>query len=212
MQDIQNYFDQNKLVAVIRSGVVSPAEEMIKAAMAGGFRIFEISMLTPQVERLIEMFSRQKDVLVGAGAVTDGEMAWRAIRAGARFLSSPFTERDVITVAKNNDVFVIQGALTPTEVKNAQHMGADMIKIYPAATAGGPAYIKSVKAAFPSVKIVAAGGITLNDAFEYFKDAAAVCVGASLFEKPLVRSDNWERITEKARQFSNKLETLKVSR
>ena len=204
--------EENKLIAVIRSSSADDAEEMIKAALAGGFRIFEVSMQTPQATRIIETYSKKDGVLVGA-SVTDGEMAQRAIKAGAEFVSTPYTDREVISVAKHNSCFVIQGALTPTEIMNAYQLGADLVMVNPIASSGGPQYLKSLRNALPSpTKLIVAGGVNLDSVFDYLKDSVAVCVKQSLFERPLVRTDNWQQITERAKQFSEKLETIKVSR
>lgn len=210
METPLKWFEDCKLIAVIRSSSAEDAEEMIKAATAGGFRIFEISMQTTQSTRLLETYSKKEGFLFGAGMVTDGEMAQRAINAGARFLSSHYTDRDVINVAKNNDGFVIQGAMTPTEAVNAYQLGADLIKIYDVRFIGGSAYLKSLRGPLPFLKLVADGGIECEDVLEYLKHCVAVSIGKSLFEKTLVRSDKWTELAERARQFTQKVESLKI--
>jgi len=204
--------EDNKLIAAVRSSSADDAEAMIKAALTGGFRIFEVSMQTPQVTRIIETYSKKDGILFGAGTVTDGEMAQRAIAAGAHFISTPYTDDEVINVAKHYERFVIQGALTPTEVINAYQLGADLVMLYPVTPSGGYQYLKAIRNALPSLKLIAAGGVNLDTLFEYLKESVAVCIKQSLFERPLVRTDNWQEITERARQFNQKLETIKVSR
>lgn len=204
--------EENKLIAVIRSSSPKDAEAMISAAMDGGFRIFEISLQTPQVIRFLETYSRKEDFLFGAGSITDGEAAQRVINAGAQFVSTPYTDREVINVAKNNHTFVIQGALTPTEVIQAYEFGADAVMVYPVSYSGGPQYLRALRNAVPFRKLIAAGGVQLESVFEYLKDSIAVCIKQSLFERPLVRQDNWKEITERARLFNRKLETIKNSR
>jgi len=205
-------FEDHRLLAVIRSSSPEDAEAMIKAAGAGGFWLFEISVQTPQAVRLIESYSKKEGFLIGAGTVTDGEMAQRAINAGARFISTHYTDKDVINVAKNNDSFVIAGALTPTEAVNAYQLGADLVRIYPAVSIGGPVYLKSLRANLPSIKFMASGGVGLENAFEHLRYCVAVSFRKSLFDMPLVRSDNWGEITERAKQLTQKLESLKVVR
>ncbi|MBN1687786.1 MAG: bifunctional 4-hydroxy-2-oxoglutarate aldolase/2-dehydro-3-deoxy-phosphogluconate aldolase [Candidatus Omnitrophica bacterium] len=209
-QNFLKWFEDYKFVAVIRSSSAEDAEEMIKAASAGGFKIFEISIQTPQAMRILESHSKEAECLFGAGMIADGEMAQRAINAGAKFLSNQYTDRDIISVAKHNDCFVIQGASTPTEAITAYRMGADLIKIYHAAFVGGPEYLRSLKANIPFIKLMASGGISMENAFEYLKYCSAVCLRSSVFDKPLVRSDKWGEITDRARQFTQKLEPLKV--
>lgn len=212
MDPALKWFEEHRLVAVIRSSSPDDAEEMIKAASAGGLRLFDISMQTPQSVRLLETYSKREDLLVGAGMVTDGEIAQRAINAGARFLSSPYTEKDVISVAKNNDIFVIQGAATLTEAVAAYQTGADVVVIYPSSAFGGPSYIRALKTSLPFLKLAASGGVDLENAFEYLKYCVAVFLDSALFTRPLVRSDNWNEMTERARQFSQKLEPPKVAK
>ena len=212
MDSAIKWFEDHKFVALIRSGSAEDAEAMMKAASAGGFRIFDISTQTPQALRLIEAYSRKEGFFVGAGSVLDGEMAQRAINAGAKFLSNTYTDRDVINVAKNNDTFVIAGAMTPTEAFEAYQLGADLIKIYPAGPAGGPAYLKAIRGPMPFLKLMAGGDITIENVSEYLKHCVAVSIGKSLFDKALIRSDKWPEITERARQFTQKLESLKVAK
>jgi len=212
MDQTLKWFEEYKFIAVIRSSSSVDAEAMINAALSGGIRIFEISMQTNQAIRLLENFSKKEGLLFGAGTVTDGEMAQRAINAGAKFISSHYTDDDVINVAKNNDTFVIQGAMTPTEAVNAFRLGADLIKIYPVTSLGGPSYLKSLKGPLPFLKLAAAGEVTLETAFDCLKYCVAVSLDKAIFEKSLVRANNWAEITEKTRQLTQKLEALKVSK
>ncbi len=212
MDETRKFFEENKFVAVIRTGSNEDAEEVLKAVTAGGVKIVEITVTIPQATRLIESWSKQEGLIVGAGTVTDGEMAQRAINAGAKFVSSPYTDRDVISVAKNNDVFLIQGAVTATEAVNAWQQGVDLIKVYPAEAFGGPCYIRSLKGPLPFLKFMASGEITLENAFDYLKYACAVTIHQPVLDKALIRAHNWQEITDRCRQLTQKLETLKVSK
>lgn len=212
MNSVLQTIEKHKLIAVIRSSSAADARAMINAAMHGGFTIFEISLQTPQAIKLIKEYSAKKNILIGAGTVTDGESAQRAINAGAIFISSPYTDSDVISVAKNNNTFVIQGAMTPTEIVNAYKEGADLVMVYHVTACGGAQYLRSVRKALPSYKFMVSGGVDLESVFQYLKESVAVGVKQSLFETPLVRSDNWKEITAKAKKFNQKLVTAKVGR
>jgi len=212
MNETLKFFEDNKFIGVIRTSSSDDAEEMLKAVTAGGIKIIEIAMTVPQATRLIESWGKKEGLLVGAGTVTDGEMAQRAINAGAKFLASHYTDREVISVAKNNDTLIIQGAATPTEAMNAWQLGVDLVKIYPVESFGGPDYIRAIKGPLPFIKFVAAGQITFENAFDYLRYACGVALNQSFFDKTLIRSNNWSAITERTRQLTQKLETLKVSK
>lgn len=210
MDDVLKFFEENKFVAMIRTSSNEDAEELTKAVTAGGIKIVEITMTIPQAGRLIENWSKQEGLLVGAGTVTDGEMAQRAVNAGARFLTSHYTDRDVISVGKNNNTFLIQGAVTPTEVVNAWQLGVDLVKVHPVEFLGGPAYIKALKGPLPFVKFMASGQIPSESIFDYLKYSCAVTVTKTVFDRTLIRAHNWSEITERVRQLTQKLESLKV--
>ncbi|OGW82634.1 MAG: hypothetical protein A2Z83_07180 [Omnitrophica bacterium GWA2_52_8] len=185
---------------------------MLNAAAEGGLSLFQISMVNPQAIKLIESTAKRDGIIVGAGNVTDGEMAQRAINAGAKFVASPYTDSELIRVAKNNDCFVIQGAFTATEVAEAFKLGADLVTLWPVAFAGGVDYVKLLRNNLPFVRLIAQGGVTFENAFEYLKHCTAVSLRSALFERGLIRSDNWAEITARAKQFAQRLDGLKVSK
>ena len=210
--EAMKFFEENKFVAVIRTSSAEDAEQMSNAVTSAGVKILEITMSIPQALREIENWAKREGVLVGAGTVTDGEMAQRAINAGARFLSSHYADRDVMSVGKNNNVLLIQGAVTPTEAVNAWQMGADLVNLYPVEFFGGPGYLRALKGPLPFVKFMASGDITLENAFDYLKYACAVALNHSFFDRSLIRSNNWTEIAERTRQITQKLEGLKVAK
>lgn len=210
MQPVQKGFEDHRLIAVIHSSSAQDAEEMIKAAAEGGIKMFEISINVPQSPRILESYSKKEGFLFGAGAVTDGEVAQRAINAGAAFISSHYTDQEIINVAKHNDVFVIQGVSTTTEAFEAYRYGADCVKFFPAGPIGGPEHLHHIHGALPFLKLTAEEGIDLENLFDYLKHCLAVFVRRALFDKALVRQNNWAEITERAKKFTQKVESLKV--
>ncbi len=209
---IFKWFDDYKFAACIRSSSPTDAEVMMKAAMDGGVRIFEIAVTTPQAFRLIESYAKKEHYLIGAGGITDGEVVQRAVNAGAQFVASNYTDREIINVARHNDVFVIQGVATATEALAAHQYGADCMKFFPAAYVGGPDYLRSIRECLPFIKIVAEGGIDQVNAFEYLKYCVGVFLDRTLYDRNLVRQDNWTEITERAKRLTQKLESLKLAK
>ena len=98
-------------------------------------------------------------------------------------------------------VFII-GALTPSEVLYAEHIGADLVKVFPVNAVGGISYIKSILEPMPWLKLVPTGGVNFDN-FVSFIHAGATCVGlgSSLFPKHLVQEENWEEIRQHIAKF-----------
>lgn len=213
MDDPLKFFEEQKIIAVIRASEHSDAEAIAKALIDGGIRIIEITPSIPQATKLIEALAKLSQVLVGLGSATDGEQAYRAINSGARYISSHYTDKNIFTVCKNNNAVVIQGAATVTEAMEAYHLGTDLIKIYPANFLGEVPYLNRLRRSFPFLKLVPAGGVTLDNFLDYIKAGATACVvGRNLCDKGQIRAHQWTEMTERAKQFTQKLESLKVPR
>ena len=213
MDDPLKFIEEQKIVAVIRAGEHSDADAIAKALIDGGIRILEITPTVPQAIRLIESLAKLDQILIGFGSVTDPEQAYRAMNAGARYVSCHYTDKNIFTVCKNNNAVVIQGAATPTEVMEAYHLGVDLIKIYPASSLGEAPYLNRLRRSFPFLKLIPSGGVTLENFLDYLKVGATACVvGRSLSDKSLIRAHQWSEVTERAKQFIQKLESLKVAR
>jgi len=99
-------------------------------------------------------------------------------------------------------VLVIPGALTPSEVIQAWKAGADFIKIFPCGPLGGDNYIRALKAPFPQVPMVAAGGVNQQTALNYIlAGASALGVGGELIPNEALQKKQEERVHELARRF-----------
>jgi 2-dehydro-3-deoxyphosphogluconate aldolase / (4S)-4-hydroxy-2-oxoglutarate aldolase len=193
-------------IGVIPAIRVSSAEDARFAAEAvttGGIPIVEITMTSPGALELIAYLVRQaKELLVGAGTVLDTETARRCIDAGAGFLTSPGFDRDVVEFAVKHDVASLPGAFTPSEVFAAWHAGGDFVKVFPCAQAGGDSYIKALRAPFPQIPLVAAGGVNQQNALHFILAGAnAIGVGTELIPKEAIERREAERICELAHRF-----------
>jgi len=123
---------------------------------------------------------------------------------------SPSLNLDVIKVSNRYSAVVIPGALTPTEILTAWEAGADLVKVFPIAQVGGPAYIKALQGPLPHIPLVPTGGVNLQNAGEFIKaGAAAIAVGGELVDKKAVAEKKYSVIVENARRF---LEEVKKAR
>ena len=186
------------IIPVIRATTADEAMRAIDAIREGGISVVEITMTVPNAFSVIEQVTTRfgSDALVGAGTVLDAEDAKSCIASGAQFIVSPALNLDTIAYCREQDVAVMPGALTPTEVVQAWNAGADFVKVFPAGAVGGPSYLKSLKAPLPQIELVPTGGVSLKTAADFIKaGAAALGVGADLV------AGESSAITERAKQF-----------
>ena len=143
------------------------------------------------------------DVIVGAGGVDDVETARSCLDAGASFLTSDGFDPEIVGFAVEENAVVIPGTLTPSEVVSAWKMGPDFVKVVPCAQVGGGSYIRALKAMFPNVPLIAAGGVNQQTASSFvLAGALALGIGAELIPREAIRRRQPDRIAELARRFT----------
>ena len=143
-QTVLETIRREKLIPVIRTGDTEEAIKAIETLSSCGFRVFEITMTVPGAIGLIAELSGA-DILVGAGTVLDQEQAASCVKAGAKFVVSPAFEAETVGFCRQNEIVVMPGSLTPTEVSAAWKAGADCVKVFPCDALGGAKYLKTLK-------------------------------------------------------------------
>ena len=191
------------IVAVVRAPEPGGLVEVMGALADGGVTVAEVTFTVPGAAEVIRAAKAQLGgrVLLGAGTILDTETARLAILAGAEFVVSPTLNLDVIRLCRRYAVPVLPGAYTPTEILAAWEAGADIVKVFPA-DALGPAFFKAMRGPLPQVKLMPTGGVDLTTATDFLK-AGAVClgVGSQLVEPVAVKTRDFARLTDLARQY-----------
>ena len=198
-------FGQERASAILRCDDAEIAAHAMDAAVAGGFRIVEVTLTTPGALALIRDLSRRPGIVAGAGTVLTVEEAAAAVEHGARYLVSPVTDEAVIRKATALGVASLPGAHTPTEMLAAHRAGAPLVKLFPA-PAGGPAYLRSVLAPLPFLKIVPTNGVDYDNAPDWLA-AGAYGLGfvASLFQADDLRQRRFDAIEERSRRILDRV-------
>jgi 2-dehydro-3-deoxyphosphogluconate aldolase / (4S)-4-hydroxy-2-oxoglutarate aldolase len=191
------------VVPVIRAASAAEARFAADAIASGGISIAEITMTVPgAVEVIAELTRTMPGILVGAGTVLNPEAAKRCVDAGAKFLVSPGLNVKTIEFANRENIPIMAGALTPTEVINAWEAGADYVKVFPCGQMGGASYIRALKGPLPDVPLVPTGGVNLDTAPDFIMaGSVALGVGGELLKKDVLKSRNSAALKELAEKF-----------
>ncbi len=165
------------MVGVIRTS--SPEEALdtaVRAADSWACAV-EVTWTVPQAAEVCrELVGR--GLVVGAGTLLTKEDAQAAVDSGAQFLVAPVNPRFLLPFAAEAGVLAIPAGATPSELFTAVEQGADMVKVFPAARLGGPAFIKDLLGPFPNMRVMCTGGLTRESSRDYLV-AGAYCVGLS---------------------------------
>ncbi|MFQ3623540.1 MAG: bifunctional 4-hydroxy-2-oxoglutarate aldolase/2-dehydro-3-deoxy-phosphogluconate aldolase [Acetobacteraceae bacterium] len=189
-----------RVVPVVRTSTAAVARTAISWLREAGFRTFEITLTVPGAVELIAELSADPDLLVGAGTVRTAAEAYACGEAGARFIVCPWNEPEIVPAGRRFGALVMLGALTPDEVVEALEGFADVVKIFPAASMGGPAHLRALRSVFPGVPFCPTGGVEPGNVRDYLDAGAAfVGIGGRLVDERLIEAGAREAVIEAAR-------------
>lgn len=203
MKQTINQLRTSLVVAIIRAKDGAIVRKTVDALAEGGVRSIEVTMNTPGALDHIRRVSSAvgADITIGAGTVTSVEQVMQSVDAGARFIVTPFSKKDIIETAHQLNVPIIPGAFTPREIAEAHEWGADVVKLFPAEFFG-PAYLRSVRAPLDTIPIMPTGGITAENALQWLEAGAVMLgVGSALFSEKLALAGDFNAIRKKAEEF-----------
>lgn len=196
---------------------VETCRNVIRASFAGGLKVFEF---TNRGDFAHEVFSElnkwaEKEVpelIMGVGSVVDAGTTSLYIQLGANFIVSPLLNADMAKVCNRRKILWTPGCGSVSEISFAEELGADIIKIFPGSSVGGPDFIKSVKGPCPWTSLMPTGGVepTIENLKSWF-DAGAVCVGmgSNLITKEIIAKKDWDGLSEKIAATLKIVQTLR---
>jgi 2-dehydro-3-deoxyphosphogluconate aldolase/(4S)-4-hydroxy-2-oxoglutarate aldolase len=189
-----------RVVPVVRTSSARHAATAVGWLRDAGLRIFEITMTIPDAPALIRELASDKSLLVGAGTVPDAATAEACLAAGAQFIVAPWIDPALAAPCRAARAVLMLGALTPTEVRAALTTGADVVKVFPASSAGGPAHIRALRSVLPIVPFCPTGGVEPSNVAAYLAAGAAfVGMGGALVDEKRIAAGDRAAIEAAAR-------------
>ena len=178
---------------------------VIKACYDGGVRIFEFTNRGDYAHELFSELNKwaekeAPEMIMGTGSVVDAATASLYIQLGANFIVSPVLNPDMAKVCNRRKILWSPGCGTLSEISYAEELGAEIVKIFPGASVGGPDFVRAIKGPCPWTSIMPTGGVepTEENLSKWF-GAGVTCVGmgSNLITKEIIRDKNWTLLTEK---------------
>jgi len=206
MKNLFNWtlFEELPVIGILRGYSVEQVKKIVQYSGKGGLKNIEITMNSKNAsDQIMEAKEVARDTMnVGAGTVCTLKDLDSALSAGATFIVTPIVNPDVIQACKKENVPVIPGGFSPTEIYNAWQLGADMVKVFPA-NRFGPGYIKDIKGPLSDIKLVVTGGVNLDNFQDYIDYGSyGFGVGSPLFNKERVEAGDWGWVQQQARLFA----------
>jgi 2-dehydro-3-deoxyphosphogluconate aldolase/(4S)-4-hydroxy-2-oxoglutarate aldolase len=191
-----------RIVPVISLPSLESALPLADTLGSCGFTVLEITMRTDCALQAIALLRRERpDLIIGAGTVKNLSQLKQAMAAGSQFIVSPGINVEMIKHAQAENVHLVPGVMTPSEIMLAENLGLSTVKLFPASLAGGTDFIQSMSSVFPAISFFPTGGVTEDNVNEYLNLDNVLCAGGTwLTPKKLVENGDWTRIHEIAQR------------
>jgi len=198
-------FQQMPLIGILRKMPPRPMHRMVKIFQSSGLTTLEVTMNSPGAAAMIQKLSHDFPGLnIGAGTVCNLNQLREAQQAGASFIVTPILDEEVIATCQEEGLAVFPGAFSPTEIYRTWQAGASMVKLFPAGRLG-PSYLQDVLGPLDQIKLIAVGGVGLNNMHDFLQaGAAGLGLGSSLFPKQMIEEESWNSLEQHFQAFVKK--------
>ncbi|MEJ8859296.1 bifunctional 4-hydroxy-2-oxoglutarate aldolase/2-dehydro-3-deoxy-phosphogluconate aldolase [Variovorax robiniae] len=192
------------VIPVIVLHDVAHAVPLARALVAGGIRMLEVTLRTPQALQCIEAIAKEvPEAVAGAGTIRSAADAQASALAGAKFGVSPGYTRAVGKACHDLGLPLLPGVATGSEIMMAQEDGFTELKFFPAMQAGGLPMLKAWQGPFGDVTFCPTGGVSLANAPDFLALSNVACVGGSwIVPTDAIAKGDWARIETLAREAS----------
>jgi len=197
---------------------VEVCKNVVKACYDGGIRVFEFTNRGDFAHEVFNEINKWAikacpEMIMGVGSVIDQGTASLYIQIGTNFIVSPLIDEDMAKVCNRRKIAWSPGCGSVTEINRAHELGAEVVKIFPGSSVGGPDFVSGVKGPMPWASIMPTGGVSPDEANlkGWFK-AGVHCVGmgSQLFPKDIIESGNYKAITEKCSEALGIIKKLRT--
>ena len=200
-EDVVALLGRTRILPVLAVANADQAEAACLALLAGGVACAEITFRTDAAVDAIRRVSGINGLLVGAGTVLSSEQAYLAAEAGASFAVAPGTNESVVAACQEVGLPFFPGVATPSEIERARTLGCRTLKVFPASTVGGVAFLRAVSATYPDVRFIPTGGIGPANLSEYLSvPSVLACGGSWLCDKGLLAGGRYDEVERLARE------------
>jgi 2-dehydro-3-deoxyphosphogluconate aldolase/(4S)-4-hydroxy-2-oxoglutarate aldolase len=199
--EVVEALERARVLAVMTCDDADQAEAASRALVAGGLRCVEIAFRTPAAGEALRRVSRLDGVLAGAGTILEPDQARAAAAAGARFAVAPGTNPGVVEACAAAGLPFFPGVATPSEIETARALGCRVLKVFPAATLGGAAFLRAVSAPYRDVRFLPTGGVGAANLREFLSVPSVLACGGSWMVAPeLLRQGRFDEVERLARE------------
>lgn len=206
---------QSGVIAVLVIDDMKDAVPLARALLEGGVDTMELTLRTPvAMDALGEIKNNVPQMTVGIGTVLTPDQVRQITKLGAAFGVAPGLNPNVVKTAQKEGLPFSPGIVTPSDIECAVELGCNVLKYFPAEPAGGLAYLESMANPYThlGLRYIPLGGLNQDNFRAYLEFPSILAVGGSwIAKRDVIRKNDWKTITDKARQASKMVKSVRGS-
>lgn len=201
---------ESGIIPVFYNSDFETCRSVIKACFEGGLRLFEFTNRGDFAHELFSELNKyaikeMPDLIMGAGSVVDAGTASLYIQLGSNFIVSPVIKEEMALVCNRRKILWSPGCGSVTEISRAEELGAEIVKIFPAPSVGGPDFVRTVRGPQPWSNIMPTGGVDpTEESLRTWFNAGVYCVGmgSNLITPEILKNKDWEKLRENVSELT----------
>jgi 2-dehydro-3-deoxyphosphogluconate aldolase/(4S)-4-hydroxy-2-oxoglutarate aldolase len=203
--ELTKKIDDSGIIAVLIIDELKHAVPMARALLKGGIDAIELTLRTPAaIDSAIAIKKEVPEIMLGFGTVLTTEQVKEVVDVGADFAVSPGCNPKIISEARKHGLSFAPGIMTPTDIEIAVEQGCRILKFFPAESSGGMKHLESMAAPYQhlGLKFIPLGGCNIDNASSYLRSPLITAIGGTwVAKRPLIQSEDWETITNNAKEI-----------
>lgn len=215
--EVFNKLEEQGMIPVLYHPDPKELKTILKSCYEGGVRSFEF---TNRGDFAYEVFSELSqwtlkelpEMILGVGSVVDAGTASLYMQLGANFIVSPVLVEEMARVCNRRKVAWMPGCGTPSEISKAEELGAEVVKIFPGSSVGGPAFVKAFLGPSPWSNIMPTGGVDPSEEnLKAWFEAGVFCIGmgSKMITKEILKNKDYDKLTSKCRETLDLIQRIR---
>ena len=201
--------DKSKITGILRNVKKEDVLKVGEILIRYNIKDFEVTYNTKDSLEIVKMLKKEfPEARIGMGTILTVEELKKAEESGAEFILTPSVNEEVLRYSGKNNIDLITGVFSPSEVALALRYGFNYLKLFPAIDLPN-SYINNLMGPFDKVEFMAVGGVEKDNITDFFKAGfKSVGMGSSLIKKSYLESKDWENLDKHVKEIAEILKTV----
>lgn len=215
MFNVMDVLNVTGIFPILAYAETDSAVPAARAMVDGGLPVLEVLMRDEHAMQNLKNILREvPELMAGAGTILTVDQAKQAIDIGAKFIVMPGFSEKIVRLCVDNNVLVVPGCVTATELMAANEYGLELIKFFPIYEMGGAATIDMLSGPFPSMRFMVTGNLHGDNFLPLLQCSHIIAAGGDWMfqEHDALKNKDYDQISRNLRNSILRVQNMRNTR